>query len=118
MLGKQRSERAEGLAACGLAGAAVKAWADQGDGAERGAKQKAAAPFALEVPTTPLAAPMPRQKARRRNEARLSAGQHGLGLLKRQADLLKLVITLVKAGNHVLAGQAVTAGRWSRLVLL
>jgi hypothetical protein len=38
VLGKQRSERAEGLAACGLAGAAVNAWADQGDGAESGAE--------------------------------------------------------------------------------
>ena len=38
VLGKQRGQRAEGLAACGLAGAAVNAWADQGDGAERGAE--------------------------------------------------------------------------------
>ena len=105
MLGKQRSQRAEGLAACGLTGAAVNAWADQGDGAERGAEQKAAASFALEVPTTLLAATMPRQETRRlgRNEARLRAGQHGLGLVQRQADLLELVIALVKAGNHVLA---------------
>ena len=103
VLGKQRSERAEGLAAGGLAGAAVNAWADQGDGAERGAEQKAAA--ALEVPTTALAAPMPRQETRRlgRNQAYLRSGQHGLGLLKRQADLLELVIALVEAGDHVLA---------------
>ena len=76
-------------------------WADQGNGAERGAEQKAAASFALEVPTAQLTAPMPRQKARRlgRNEARLSAGQHGFRLVKRQADFLELVITLVKAGN-------------------
>src|SRR3954451_11485419 len=52
---------------------------------------------------------MPCQETRRlsRNEARLRAGQHGLGLLKRQADLLELVITLVKAGNHVLAEHGV-----------
>ena len=48
---------------------------------------------------------MPRQETRRlgRNEARLRTGQHGLRLIKRQADLLELVIALVKAGNHVLA---------------
>ena len=48
---------------------------------------------------------MPCQETRRlgRNQARLRAGQHGLGLIKRQADLLELVIALVKAGNHVLA---------------
>src|SRR5436305_1697022 len=61
------------------------------------------------LPTTPLAAPMPRQKARclGRNQARLSAGQHAFRLIKRQADLLELVITLVKAGNHVLAEHGV-----------
>ena len=87
----------------------MKARADQGDGAERGAEQKAAASFALEVPTTPLAAPMPRQETRRlgRNQARLRTGQHGLRLIKRQADLLELVIALVEAGNHVLAEHGV-----------
>src|SRR4051794_23706295 len=81
MLGKQRRERAEGLAACGLAGAAVNAWTDQGDGAESGAEQKAAASFALKVPTTLLAAPMSRQETRRLgcNEVYLRAGQYGLG---------------------------------------
>src|SRR3954464_4898034 len=85
------SQRAEGLATCWLAGAAVKAWADQGNGAERGAEQKAAA--ALKGPTTLLAVSMPRQKPRRRgrNEAYLRPGQHGLRLLKRQADLLEVV---------------------------
>src|SRR3954463_4432911 len=103
MLGKQPGQRAEGLAACGLAGAAVNPWADQGDGAESGAEQKAAA--ALEVPTTPLAAPVPCQETRRLgcNEVYLRTGQHGLRLVKRQADLLELVIALVEAGNHVLA---------------
>src|SRR5689334_7209065 len=86
-LGKEPSQRAEGLATCWLAGAAVKAWADQGNGAERGAEQKAAASFALKVPTTLLAVSMPRQKTRRLgcNQASLRTGQHGLGLLKRQA---------------------------------
>jgi hypothetical protein len=37
------------------------------------------------------------------NQARLGTSQHGLGLLKRHTDLFELVITLVKAGNHVLA---------------
>ena len=103
MLGKQPSQRAEGLAPCWLAGAAVKAWADQGNGAERSAEQKAAASFALKVPTTLLAVSMPRQETRRRNEAYLRTGQHGLGLVKRQADLLELVIALVEAGDHVIA---------------
>jgi hypothetical protein len=73
VLGKQPSQRTEGLATCWLAGAAVKARADQGDGAEGGAEQKAAASFALEVPTTALAAPVPRQETRRlsRNQVRL-----------------------------------------------
>jgi hypothetical protein len=67
--------------------------------------KKAAASFALKVPTAQLTAPMSRQKARRlrRNEPRLCAGQHAFRLIKRQADLLELVIALVKAGNHVLA---------------
>ena len=52
---------------------------------------------------------MPRQEIRRlgRNQARLSAGQHGLRLVKRQADLLKLVIAFVEAGNHLLAEHGV-----------
>jgi len=110
VLGKQRRQRAEGLARCRLAGAAVKAWADQGDSAERGAEQKAAA--ALKVPTTLLAVSMPRQETRRlsRNEARLRTGQHALRLLQRQADFLELVIALVKAGNHVLAEHGVIIG--------
>jgi len=105
MPGEQRGQRAEGPAGGRLAGAPVKARADQGKGAERGAEQKAAASFALEVPAARIAAPMPRQETRRlgRNQARLRAGQHGLRLVKRQADLLKLVITLVKAGNHLVA---------------
>src|SRR4051794_33503883 len=105
MLGKQPSQRAEGLATCWLAGAAVKAWADQGNGAERSAEQKAAASFALKVPTTLLAVSMPRQETRRlgRNEAYLRTGQHALRLVKRQADLLELVIALVEAGNHLIA---------------
>jgi hypothetical protein len=84
MPGEQRRQRAEGLAGCRLAGAAVKARADQGDGAERSAEQKVVASLALEVPTTALAAAVPRQETRRlgRNQARLRAGQHGLGLLK------------------------------------
>jgi hypothetical protein len=82
MLGKQPGQRAEGLATCWLAGAAVKAWADQGNGTERGAEQNAAAAFALKVPTTMLAVSMPRQETRRRNEAYLRTGQHGLGLIK------------------------------------
>jgi hypothetical protein len=45
-----------------------------------------------------------------RNQARLGTGQHGLRLIKRQADLLELVITLVKAGNHVLAEHGVIIG--------
>src|SRR3954451_19944009 len=59
----------------------------------------------LEVPTTPLAAPVPCQETRRLgcNEVYLRTGQHGLRLVKRQADLLELVIALVEAGNHVLA---------------
>ena len=87
----------------------MKARADQGNGAERGAEQKAAASFALKVPTTALAAPAPCQETRRlrRNQARLRTGQHDLRLIKRQADLLKLVIALVKAGNHVLAEHGV-----------
>ena len=61
--------------------------------------------FALEVPTTPLAAPVPCQETRRLgcNEVYLRTGQHGLRLVKRQADLLELVIALVEAGNHVVA---------------
>jgi hypothetical protein len=57
------------------------------------------------MPTAQLTAPMPCQETRRlgRNQARLRTGQHGLGLSKRQADLLEVVITLVKAGNHVVA---------------
>ena len=92
-----------------MAGAAVKAWADQGNGAERGAEQKATASFALKVPTTLLAVSMSRQEARRlgRNETYLRTGQYGLGLLKRQADLFELVIALVKAGDHVLAEHGV-----------
>jgi len=52
---------------------------------------------------------MPRQETRRlgRNQPRLRAGQHGFRLIKRQADLLELVIALVKAGNHVLAEHGV-----------
>ena len=109
MLGEQCSQRAEGLAVCGLTGAPMKARADQGDGAERGAEQKAAASLALEVPTAQLAATMPCRETRRlgRNEARLSAGQHGFRLVKRQADLLELVIALVEAGDHVLAEHCV-----------
>jgi hypothetical protein len=104
-MSQQLSQGAEGLAGCRLPPTAVKARADQGDGAEGGAEQKAAASFAPEVPTTHLTAPMPRQETRRlgRNEPRLHAGQHGPGLVKRQADLLELVITPVKAGNYVLA---------------
>ena len=34
---------------------------------------------------------------------RWRTGQHGLGLVKRQADLLDLVIALVEAGDHVIA---------------
>jgi hypothetical protein len=105
MLGEQCRQRAEGLGGCRLASAPMKARADQGNGAERGAEQKAAASFALEVPTALLTAPMPRQETRRlgRNQPRLRAGQHGFRLIKRQADLLKLVITLAKAGNHLVA---------------
>jgi hypothetical protein len=57
------------------------------------------------VPTAQLTAPVPCQETRRlgRNKARLGTGQHGLRLLKRHTDLFELVITLVKAGNHVLA---------------
>ena len=90
----------------------MKARAEQGNGAERGAEQKAAASFALEVPTAQLTAPMPCQETRRlgRNQARLRTGQHGLRLIKRQADLLELVIALVKAGNHVLAEHGVIIG--------
>src|SRR3954464_3153526 len=112
MVGKQPRQRAEGLARCRLAAAAVKAWADQGNGAERGAEQKAAASFALKVPTTLLAVSMPRQETRRlgRNQVYLRTGQHGLRLIKRQADLLELVIALVKAGNHVLAEHGVIIG--------
>ena len=99
----------ESLARCRLAGAAVNAWADQGDGAERGAEHKATASFALKVPTTLLAVSMSRQETRRlgRNETYLRTGQYGLGLLKRQADLFELVIALVKAGDHVLAEHGV-----------
>jgi hypothetical protein len=48
---------------------------------------------------------MPRQETRRlgRNKAYLRTGQHGLRLIKRQADLLELVIALVEAGDHVIA---------------
>jgi hypothetical protein len=57
------------------------------------------------VSTTLLAISMPRQETRRlsRNEARLRAGQHGLSLLKRQSDLIELVIAFVEAGDHIIA---------------
>jgi hypothetical protein len=45
-----------------------------------------------------------------RNQARLGTSQHGLGLLKRHTDLFELVITLIKAGNHVLAEHGVIIG--------
>ena len=40
---------------------------------------------------------------RRLSAAQLAPKADRTGLIKRQADLLELVIALVKAGNHVLA---------------
>jgi hypothetical protein len=52
---------------------------------------------------------MSRQETRRlsRNQVRLRTGQNGFRLIKRHTDLLKLVVALVEAGNHVLAEHGV-----------